>query len=147
MTNQKASKKSFQKSVILIIIFMIIIGGYYYYSTGDNPVNLLKNPKKIDFVVKDIQTKISSLFKKAPEKIETDGEWWHVYFTDPNNINNPENITGSIEEKLIQNIDEAQQSIHIASFEFNLTTVANALINANKRGVEVEWVTDDVQLS
>jgi phosphatidylserine/phosphatidylglycerophosphate/cardiolipin synthase-like enzyme len=70
-------------------------------------------------------------------------KWWDVYFTDPLTINNPDIIVGSIEEKLIQLIDSAQTSIHIASFEFNLTQVAAALIVAKNRGVDVKWVTDD----
>jgi len=66
-----------------------------------------------------------------------------VYFTDPLNINKPEVIQGSIEEKLIQYINNAQISIHIASFEFDLTPVAQALIDAKNRGVDVKWMTDD----
>lgn len=70
-------------------------------------------------------------------------KWWEVYFTDPLTINNPEVLTGSIEEKLIEFINNAQTSIHIASFEFNLTPVADALIAAKNRGVDVKWVTDN----
>jgi phosphatidylserine/phosphatidylglycerophosphate/cardiolipin synthase-like enzyme len=70
-------------------------------------------------------------------------KWWEVYFTDPLTINNPAVIAGSIEEKLIQLIDAAQTSIHISSFEFNLTPVAQALINAKSRGVDVKWIADD----
>jgi phosphatidylserine/phosphatidylglycerophosphate/cardiolipin synthase-like enzyme len=70
-------------------------------------------------------------------------KWWEVYFTDPLTINNPDVIAGSIEEKLIEFINNAQTSIHIASFEFNLTPVAEALIAAKNRGVEVKWMTDD----
>lgn len=69
--------------------------------------------------------------------------WWDVYFTDPLTINDPNNPTGSIEEKLIALINSAQTSIHIASFEFNLPRVAQALIEAHQRGVDVRWVTDD----
>jgi phosphatidylserine/phosphatidylglycerophosphate/cardiolipin synthase-like enzyme len=71
-------------------------------------------------------------------------KWWEVYFTDPLTIHNPDVIAGSIEEKLIQFINNAQTSIHIASFEFNLTPVAQALIAAKNRGVDVKWITDDV---
>lgn len=70
-------------------------------------------------------------------------KWWEVYFTDPQTINNPDVIAGSIEEKLIELINNAQMSIHIASFEFNLTPVADALIAAKNRGVDVKWITDD----
>jgi phosphatidylserine/phosphatidylglycerophosphate/cardiolipin synthase-like enzyme len=71
------------------------------------------------------------------------GSWWQVYFTDPLTINDPNNYAGSIEGKLIDSINAAQSSIHIASFEFDLTPVAEALIAARQRGVDVRWVTDD----
>ncbi|HRJ75964.1 MAG TPA: phospholipase D-like domain-containing protein, partial [Anaerolineales bacterium] len=70
-------------------------------------------------------------------------QWWEVYFTDPLILNNENNLAGSIEEKLIGFINSAQTSIHIASFEFNLPRVTDALINAKLRGVDVRWVTDD----
>jgi phosphatidylserine/phosphatidylglycerophosphate/cardiolipin synthase-like enzyme len=66
-----------------------------------------------------------------------------VYFTEPLTINDPESPGGSIEDRLIQFINGAQASIHIASFEFSLTPVAEALIAAKNRGVDVKWVTDD----
>jgi len=68
---------------------------------------------------------------------------WQVFFTDPGAINDPNHLEGSIPEKLIGYINAAQETIHIAAFEFNLTPVAEALIAAHKRGVEVQWVTDD----
>jgi phosphatidylserine/phosphatidylglycerophosphate/cardiolipin synthase-like enzyme len=70
-------------------------------------------------------------------------QFWETYFTDPLNLNDPNTSTGSIEEKLIQFINNAQSSIHIASFEFNLPRITDALINAKNRGVDVRWVTDD----
>jgi phosphatidylserine/phosphatidylglycerophosphate/cardiolipin synthase-like enzyme len=70
-------------------------------------------------------------------------KWWEVYFTDPLTINNPDVIAGSVEEKLIELINNAQTSIHVASFEFNLTPVADALIAAKNRGVDVKWITDN----
>jgi phosphatidylserine/phosphatidylglycerophosphate/cardiolipin synthase-like enzyme len=69
--------------------------------------------------------------------------WWDVYFTDPLTINDPNNPAGSIEEKLIGFINAAQTSIHIASFEFNLPRVTDALVAAKVRGVDVRWVTDN----
>ena len=80
---------------------------------------------------------------QSPESGE--GDWWHVYFTEPLEDYDPEHpdLTGSVAEKLIERINNAQRTIHIASFEFNLTEVAEALIAAHERGVEVQWVTDD----
>jgi phosphatidylserine/phosphatidylglycerophosphate/cardiolipin synthase-like enzyme len=48
-----------------------------------------------------------------------------------------------VEEKLIEHINNAQVSIHIAGFEFNLTRVAEALVAAKNRGVDVKWMADD----
>jgi phosphatidylserine/phosphatidylglycerophosphate/cardiolipin synthase-like enzyme len=71
------------------------------------------------------------------------GLWWEVYFTDPFLVNDPSQWQNSIEGRLIDKINAAQNSIHIAAFEFGLTPVADALIAARNRGVDVRWVTDD----
>lgn len=80
---------------------------------------------------------------ETPTAVPPAAKWWEIYFTDPLTINDPNNPAGSIEEKLIQFINNAQSSIHIASFEFNLPRVADALIAAKARGVDVRWVTDN----
>ncbi|WKZ38100.1 MAG: phospholipase D-like domain-containing protein [Anaerolineales bacterium] len=69
--------------------------------------------------------------------------WWEVHFTDPLTTNDSAIVVDSVQGRLIEFINDAQTSIHIASFEFNLTPVAEALIAAKNRGVEVKWMTDD----
>ncbi len=78
-----------------------------------------------------------------PTAVNASGAWWEVYFTDPLHVNDPVNWQSSIEGRLIEKINAAKTSIHIASFEFDLTPVAEALIAAKQRGVDVRWVTDD----
>ena len=73
----------------------------------------------------------------------THSDWWEVYFVNHSGAYSAKNYAGSIEDELIKKIDGAMDSIHIASFEFNLTPVADALIRAQERGVDVRWVTDD----
>jgi phosphatidylserine/phosphatidylglycerophosphate/cardiolipin synthase-like enzyme len=63
--------------------------------------------------------------------------WWQVYFTEPSTKSE------AIAQTLVNYINNSTQSIHIAAFEFNLTPVAQALIAAKTRGVDVKWVTDD----
>lgn len=70
-------------------------------------------------------------------EVSATGDWWEVYFT------NPEIDENFVQTALIDYINTAQNTIHIASFEFNLDAVAEALIAAQNRGVEVQWVTDD----
>ena len=71
------------------------------------------------------------------------GQWWEVYFTDPLTVNDPAQWQNSVEGRLIEKINAAQGSIHIAAFEFGLTPVAEALIAAKQRGLDVRWITDD----
>lgn len=111
---------------ILVTTGVMILGGYYLM-TGSDPLGLF-SPTAVP---------------TPPSVVGSGGDWWQVYFTDPQNVNDPNNLAGSIPEKLIDHINNAQKTIHIASFEFNLTPVAEALIAAHKRGVKVQWVTDD----
>lgn len=99
----------------------------------DTPIILPPATETLAFVIPITETPVPNPAAK----------WWEVYFTDPLAIDNPDVIAGSIEEKLIGFINNAQTSIHIASFEFNLTPVAEALIAAKNRGVDVKWMTDD----
>lgn len=80
---------------------------------------------------------------RVPTAVNASGTWWEVYFTDPVHVNDPANWQASVEGRLIEKINAAQTSIHIASFEFGLTPVAEALLAAKQRGVDVRWVTDD----
>lgn len=78
---------------------------------------------------------------ELPRDIGFDGGWWAVLFS-PGASGNAANGR-YIFDKLIATIDAAQTSIHIAAFETNLTPVAEALIRAQARGVDVRWITDD----
>jgi phosphatidylserine/phosphatidylglycerophosphate/cardiolipin synthase-like enzyme len=119
----------------LIVLFIL---GIFYSLTGRDPGGVF-----------GAGTQTASLPTQtlpagnAPTAANASGAWWEVYFTDPVNMNDPSNWQGSIEGRLIEKINAAKSSIHIASFEFNLTRVAEALIAAKQRGVDVRWVTDD----
>jgi phosphatidylserine/phosphatidylglycerophosphate/cardiolipin synthase-like enzyme len=72
------------------------------------------------------------------------GEWYNLYFTSPINTDDRSEHTGStIEQQVINAIDNAQQTIDGAFYELNLESVANALVRAENRGVEVRLVVDD----
>jgi phosphatidylserine/phosphatidylglycerophosphate/cardiolipin synthase-like enzyme len=70
--------------------------------------------------------------------------WLKVYFTDPD-------PTGKVivpsEQSVLQYVlpvlDAAKQTIDVASFDFNLPSVTDALVRASKRGVKVRMVLDE----
>jgi len=119
---------------------VIILGGVYLCS-GKDPLGLFEPGEGAPIAAPGATP--TRAINQPPAGGGSGGDWWEVYFTDPQNVNDPETLRGSIPEKLIAYIDQAQRTIHVAAFEFNLTPVAEALIAAHKRGVEVQWVTDD----
>ena len=66
---------------------------------------------------------------------------WVVYFTDPGDP--PGSASVEVENALVWLIDHAQQTIDMAVFEFNVQSVADALIRAHQRGVRVRVVYDN----
>ncbi len=119
---------------LLTAIVVALFGGYYLFNQSD-PLGIFT---QIGSPPPTSGAPPAALAAETPSDT-----WWAVHFTDPHTFGSPDQLAGSIEAKLIQNINQAQRSIHIAAFEFNLTPVAEALIAAHTRGVEVEWVTDD----
>jgi len=118
--------RSNQIVAVVVIVGIAILGGVYLL-TGSDPLGLFT----------------PTATPAPPTAVAPGGDWWQVYFTDPQTVNDPEDLRGSVPEKLIDAINDAQRSIHVAAFEFDLTPVAEALIAAHGRGVEVQWVTDD----
>ena len=140
MPSRKKSSKSTRSNstITLIILVVVLCFGAFYALTGTDVLGIF-TPS--DETVPDTPT--VEVPGVPPPVSNASGDWWEVYFADPLNINDPNNWQNSIEARLIDKINAAQTSIHIASFEFDLTPVAEALIAAKQRGVDVRWVTDN----
>lgn len=65
-----------------------------------------------------------------------------VHFTSPTYPDNPASHEGGLDAILAADILQANGSIAVAAYEFDLETVADALLGAWERGVEVRFVTD-----
>ncbi len=129
-------------SVTLVTLIILVVLGVYYSLTGNNPGEIFET------AVPRVETDVPpvGVTQIVPPNNVTplpNNGTWEVYFTDPINMKDPAQWQNSIEGRLIEKINAAQTSIHIVSFEFNLTPVAQALIAAHQRGVDVRWVTDD----
>ena len=137
MPRRRAKSKT-NASVTLLVLVVLFILGIYYSLTGRDPGGIFGTGTLTATI--STQTLPAA---NAPTAVNASGAWWEVYFTDPVNVRDPLNWQGSIEGRLIEKINAAKTSIHIASFEFDLTPVAEALIAAKQRGVDIRWVTDD----
>ncbi|MFN8470623.1 MAG: phospholipase D-like domain-containing protein [Anaerolineae bacterium] len=72
----------------------------------------------------------------------TEGPWYRLYFSKPFYPEKPADRFGGIDADLVRDLDGAQHSIDIASFEIDLDSVVDALIRAAQRGVQVRVATD-----
>ncbi|MFT3895893.1 MAG: phospholipase D-like domain-containing protein [Anaerolineales bacterium] len=135
MSRRRRSTKGGGISTLLALIVVVVLGLVYKFTGGTGVVT--GTPVATNQVPPAGFTAIPTV------PSGNTGQWWEVYFTDPLTVNDPNQWQNSIEGHLIEKINVAQSSIHIAAFEFDLTPVADTLIAAHQRGVDVRWVTDD----
>jgi len=72
---------------------------------------------------------------EAPETTPLASCWCTVYFTGEDDV----------EGSLVEFINSSQSTIHAAIYDLSLPAVANAIINASERGVNVVLIMDDKQ--
>jgi phosphatidylserine/phosphatidylglycerophosphate/cardiolipin synthase-like enzyme len=145
MSRRRKSSRTNSTATIASLVILIVLG-IIYTLTGKNPSDVFTPDDQTTVIpVLTVTSPAPELATagNAPTAVNASGTWWEVYFTDPIHTNDPNNWQSSIEGRLIEKINGAQKSIHIVSFEFDLTPVAQALIAARQRGVDVRWVTDD----
>ena len=135
---RRTSKKN--STVTFLTLGLLVVLGIVFSLTGQDPGGLFATLTPTTSAAPATST---APVVNVPTSANASGAWWEVYFTDPLNINDPNNWQASVAGRLVEKINAAQTSIHIASFEFDLTPVADALIAARQRGVDVRWVTDD----
>lgn len=135
MAGKKSKGRNGPLTIMGLVIVLVL--GILYTLTGQDPTGTFSETEAPTRIVSN------GPVVNPPSNNSGSSGWWEVYFTDPVNRNDSEQWQGSIEEQLIKKINDARSSIHIASFEFDLTPVAEALIAAKGRGVEILWVTDN----
>src|SRR5215813_4600238 len=105
--------------IIIVAILRILTGGSFDLGTAPTAVPDSNN---------------SNANNKVDNGVVPGGElsWLKVYFTNPNP---PDNTGNGIDRFVVPVLDAAKQTIDVASFDFTLPSVTNALVNAAKRGV------------
>lgn len=73
------------------------------------------------------------------------GPWFEVYFSDPLDPSAAQ-ATGGLDELLVRAIEAARLSIHVAIYNLSLDNVRQSLIDAHRRGVEVQLVAESDNL-
>lgn len=141
MTKRRSSKSKSSaltvRGLIVIVAIVIVFGFVYGWDTVEQAI---RQAAGYDVIAEPAPQAEAPVAMEAPGA--GSGAIFNVYFTDPV-IPFDDVITGGIDTHLVSLIDQAERSIDMAVFEFNLQSVADALIAAHKRGVVVRVVYDD----
>jgi phosphatidylserine/phosphatidylglycerophosphate/cardiolipin synthase-like enzyme len=123
------------KSTINAILTVLILAILWWIN--NNPTLLAPLPPTSTAV----PTAAAALATSVPAPVAQGNlpAWLNVYFTDPNP---PDNIGKGIDQNVQKEIDAAQTSIDVTSFDLNLPSLINSLVSAQKRGVKVRVVYD-----
>jgi phosphatidylserine/phosphatidylglycerophosphate/cardiolipin synthase-like enzyme len=74
------------------------------------------------------------------------GGWYQVYFTRPAYPEGPANRSGGLDETIAADLNNAQRQIDLATFDYDLPVITQALIAAHGRGVQVRVIVDGENL-
>ncbi|HLB50276.1 MAG TPA: phospholipase D-like domain-containing protein [Anaerolineales bacterium] len=73
----------------------------------------------------------------------SDDSWYRLYFTNPSDKDDKDNRPEeSIDDYVVASIASAARTVDAATYEFDLPSMAGALIDAHNRGLVVRLVTD-----
>ncbi len=142
---------------LLILLAILVLLFVVFRTTDLDPLGLFAEPATPAPPI-SIRPAVSERLpttETTTTSIRYRDSWYEVGFVQPIRLTNAQEVeyganglpadllTGSLAERLIAFIDAAKTSIHIATFEIDLSDVAEALIRAHRRGVEVRFITDN----
>lgn len=131
-------------SILFIVLVVVVAAAAIFYSSGSSSKQQAEQP----------ETRIT-VEPAAPGGTpvatggggEIQGGWYQLYFTAPQYPDNAQTHRGGLDEKLVALIDQAQKSVDVADYDFDLGNVADALVRAKNRGARVRMVTDSDTLA
>ncbi len=85
---------------------------------------------------------LSTLLESPTVKETVSGDWINVYFTSPRYPDDADDHYGGLDEELASVIDQAEISVDLIAYDFNLERLVDALIAAHQDGVRVRLVVE-----
>lgn len=123
------TSKTLKSPIWLTLLTILVLAIYFAYTQLGDPLPA-QQPQPLP-VTPQVQGAVS-----------TSNQSFELYFTNPVRPFSG-NTEDGIEYRLIEKINNAETSLHGAFFEFDLQSVADALISAHQRGVDVSLIYDN----
>lgn len=154
MSRKRASRNNQLPLLGIIVVLVILaIGGYLVYQSTQKTTTPTPTPAEV--VPGDDEEKqagdVARVQPSIPAGVSVGqagpggslkGDWYELYFTNPVYPDDPKNHKGGPDEPLAKMIDKATKTLDVADYDFDLTSVTDAMVRAKQRGVQVRMVTD-----
>lgn len=127
-----AKKRSNQSLSLVGLIIVVLLVLYNFISGGSNGTATPTAP------IIHTQAAVTAVPQENGGP-SIDNGWLKVYFTNPNP---PDQVGQGIDNNVVPVVEKAQKTIDVTSFDLNLPSFVNAVIAAEKRGVQVRIVYD-----
>ena len=75
------------------------------------------------------------------QTVDGSSDWYNLYFSDPNSPT-AGSYTGGPDEKFVEAMSKATQSLDIATYDLTIPSISNAIQDAHSRGVTVRVFTE-----
>ncbi|HLO31649.1 MAG TPA: phospholipase D-like domain-containing protein [Anaerolineales bacterium] len=118
--------------VILFILYNVILGG------GGNGNGTPTVPPVVAGADTQANTSVDTAVP-ATAGATYGSTWLKIYFTNPNP---PDQVNQGIDQIVVAEVNQAQKTIDVTSFDLNLPSFVNAVAAAARRGVQVRVVYD-----
>jgi phosphatidylserine/phosphatidylglycerophosphate/cardiolipin synthase-like enzyme len=115
-----------------LIVMLVIAAIIYIFPSTDKGTPTLTAAPTLPPTVQVINSTQSG---------QSQSDWLTVYFTNPNP---PDAVGSGIDQYVVADVNAAQSTIDVTSFDLNLPSFVDALVAAHQRGVQVRVVVDGV---
>ncbi|NWJ98067.1 MAG: hypothetical protein HXX20_20105 [Chloroflexi bacterium] len=147
-------KNSPSRSIISVLVALVVIGFGGYVATQNNTPKT-DSPAVSTVTGEDEEKQVGDLSRQSgptlPSGVTVGAfgslaplktDWYELYFTNPIYPDDPKNHKGGPDEPLVKMMDKATKTLDVADYDFDLANVADAMVRAKARGVQVRMVTD-----
>ncbi|MDB5080822.1 MAG: hypothetical protein JWP00_2746 [Chloroflexi bacterium] len=132
----------------VIFAFILIAGAVYLVmsqprpQTGVNPANPSDEQQAAEVGREDITPVPGVASSGMGSGGATTTDWYELHFTNPEYPTNKANYVGGVDTYLVNLMNKATKTLDVAAYDFDLANVADAMVAAKNRGVQVRMVTD-----
>ncbi len=148
---KNANRTTLIIGAVVVLVILLAVGGFFLLSQKKaEPTPVATNAGQ---AVSDDENAAQDAGRANPTPVpgvsaqlgsggSASGDWYELHFTNPSYPDKKETHKGGLDTYLVSLMNKAKTSLDVADYDFDLQDVADAMVAAKTRGVQVRMVTD-----